>query len=80
MKDLEGVYQMVSIHVLKNKKSLPCVYAFLPNKTQESYSRLLDSVKKSIAEENYPKFIGTDFEQAIIHAATDCFVDVHVHG
>ena len=38
-------YQIYTIHAMKNGYTVPCVYALLPNKRKETYTRLFTQLK-----------------------------------
>ena len=78
VKEIAGIYQMVTIHALKKGKNLPCVYALLPNKTQESYRRFLEIVSNNLTKD--PLYVGLDFEQGIINAVKESYHDIAIHG
>ena len=63
-------------HGFKNGKQFPLVYALLPDKSRQTYSRLLELVKrKTVSLElnlSPSKFLG-DFELAIKQAVDLCF-------
>ena len=69
-------YQIFSLHGFKNGKQFPLVYALLPDKSRQTYSRLLELVKrKTVSLElnlSPSKFLG-DFELAIKQAVDLCF-------
>lgn len=53
-------------------------YALVPNKTQESYTKLLNMLKSSLNE--YPLSISSDFELAIINSIEEVFPDCKAQG
>ena len=61
-------YQIFSLHGFKNGKQFPLVYALLPDKTRQTYSRLFELVKQKVVSFGLSldpsKFLG-DFELAI---------------
>ena len=62
-------YQLLSLHcILGSSKSLPRVWALLPNKTRATYHRffmLLKTTAKELGIELDPKSMLTDFEEAL---------------
>ena len=65
VKYIDGFYQMVSVHILKNGKNLPLCYAFLPRKTEAVYDAFFAWLDLSI--ENKPLSFSIDFEMAIMN-------------
>ena len=59
--------QLYTIHVLQNSTSYPCVYALLPNQTEETYNKLFDVVKE-LQTSFEPRQIITDFETAALNS------------
>jgi len=63
---------------------VPCVYALLEDKTQESYERLLHAIESKCITWNYvpdPTTVIVDFESATIRAVKAVFGDqISVHG
>ncbi|CAF3717843.1 unnamed protein product [Rotaria socialis] len=66
-------YQLYAMHVVYGNVVLPVVFALLPNKTQQTYRRLIDKLSK-ICPLWSPKFIMMDFDLASINAFGDKFV------
>ncbi|CAF2151195.1 unnamed protein product [Rotaria magnacalcarata] len=66
-------YQLYAIHVVYRNAVLPVVFALLPNKTQQTYRRLIDKLSE-IGPSWSSKFIMMDFELASINAFGDKFV------
>jgi len=66
-------YQLFSLHVFITGTVVPVLYAMLPNKTRETYVRLLTQL--SHMRDFHPESILTDFETAIFSAFTDVFPD-----
>ena len=66
-------YQIFSLHVYISGAVVPVLYAMLPNKTRETYVRLL--TKLSEMRDFHPESILTDFETAILSAFSDVFPD-----
>ena len=57
----------------------PVIFALLPNKATETYTRLLNIIKNEIPEWN-PNEINIDFEAAAIKAIKEVFPSVKVQG
>ncbi|CAF4297785.1 unnamed protein product [Rotaria magnacalcarata] len=66
-------YQLYAMHVVYRNTVLPVVFALLPNKTQQTYRRLIDKLSE-ICPSWSPKFIMMDFEHASINVFSDKFV------
>lgn len=58
-------YQIYIIHAFLNSVQLPLVYVLLPNKTKETYLRMLQAVKV-LAPRILPKSFLIDFEAAVM--------------
>ena len=71
--------QIYTIHGYFKGQVMPLVYALLPNKTHETYKRLLTGIKNKINEmgkELNVEVVQTDFEAAAIKAAKLYFATV----
>ncbi|CAF3449814.1 unnamed protein product [Rotaria socialis] len=66
-------YQLYVMRMVYRNAVLPVVFALLPNKTQETYRRLIDKLSE-ICPLWSPKFIMMDSELASINAFGDKFV------
>ncbi|XP_031350480.1 uncharacterized protein LOC116176146 [Photinus pyralis] len=71
--------QLYTIHGLRHSNSIPLVYALLPDKTHNTYVRLLGQIKQLEATVN-PETILIDYESAIIGAIESEFPGVVVRG
>ena len=60
-------YQLYSIQVSLSGIAPAFIYAFLPNKTEKTYHRFLEALKK-LALDSRPEKCLLDFEQAAIQA------------
>jgi hypothetical protein len=69
---------MYSIHGLIRGKTLPLVYALLPNKNQQTYETLFRTVGQHI--QNKPTFITIDFEKAAENAFATLFSPCEILG
>ncbi|CAF3420924.1 unnamed protein product [Rotaria socialis] len=65
-------YQLYATYVVYRNAVLPVVFALLPNKTQQTYRRLIDKLSE-ICPLWSPKFIMMNFELASINAFGDKF-------
>ena len=72
-------YQLYTIHGVIGDIAPPLFYALLPNKTQSTYEKMLEAVKKICPEMN-PEIILTDFEKAAINAFKNAFPDADAGG
>jgi hypothetical protein len=70
--------QLYTIHGLKNHKTLPLVYALLPDKKKETYIRFFTIVIENVKHK--PKSFNTDFEQAVFGAIKEVFKDCEIYG
>ena len=64
-------YQLFTIHIVKHNQSFPLVYALLPNKQCQTYSRaflLLKDAALSLGITLDPDMLMSDFELALIQA------------
>ena len=69
-------YQLFSIHAEAYGKMFPLLFAFLPDKSQETYKRFFPIIKdrsQALGIEFSPTTIQTDFELAIMGAVRDEF-------
>ena len=75
--------QLYTIHGLKNGYTVPCVFALLPNKRKESYTRLFRQIKSWLdvagQQWNFESFL-SDYEQGAYLAMTDVFPGVGNDG
>lgn len=60
--------QLYTIHGLKDNVAIPLVFALLPNKTEQTYIKLLQEIKNVLPAGAGPRTIMTDFELAMINA------------
>lgn len=75
-------YQIYTIHAMKNGYTVPCVYALLPNKHKETYTRLFTQLKawlEPVAALQFSHFLA-DYEQGAYLAVVDVFPGVDVEG
>ena len=65
-------------------KALPCCWAFLPNKKEETYQLMWDAIMKKVSkdgkEQIMPQCCSVDFESATIKILQNLFVGVPVVG
>ena len=76
--------QLYVIHVPLGESAVTSVYAFLPNKHQETYEELFTAIQDRCSELGFnvdPTTVTIDFEQAVINAVQSTFrPHVNVHG
>ncbi|CAF5174778.1 unnamed protein product, partial [Rotaria magnacalcarata] len=65
-------YQLYAMHVVYRNAVLPVIFALIPNKTEQTYRRLIEKVSELCPLWN-PKYIMMDFEKASINAFADKF-------
>ena len=70
----EIFYQLFTIH-----STVPQIFALLPNKAQETYNRLFQTLK-SMCPTFQPKTLMIDFEMASVNSFSDCFTTTNVTG
>jgi hypothetical protein len=65
-------------------KGLPCCWAFLPNKTEETYHRMWECIMKKVdkdgMEQHQPIHFSVDFEAAMIKVLRNQFCGVQIVG
>ena len=76
--------QLYVIRVPLGESAVTCVYAFLPNKHQETYEELFSAIQDRCTELGFnvdPTTVTMDFEQAVINAMQSSFgPHVNIHG
>lgn len=72
-------YQVFTLHCLHANGAVPCVYALLPDKTQETYTTFFEVVNQK-AEHPRPETVMCDYELAAMNAVRTVFPDVQVTG
>ena len=72
-------FQVYTIHAICQGKVVPCIYALLPNKTGQTYGRLLTEVANNM-NGHAPTDMLFDFEQAAFNAARATFPGIEVKG
>ena len=58
--------------VIENIQTFPCLYALIPGKKQEYYSKVFKELKK-LCPNLKPEYVMSDFEQAIINVLKSNF-------
>lgn len=59
--------QIYSVHSIVDKRVLPAIFALLPSKSEDTYSRLFAQMKNMLPTAN-PDSVMTDFESATVNA------------
>jgi hypothetical protein len=75
----QGFDQLYTIHGFLGHKTYPCVYALLPGRSEDIYTRLLDIVI-AMANRANPVSVVTDFELAAIKAFQSKFPTASISG
>ncbi|XP_076069967.1 uncharacterized protein LOC143041794 [Oratosquilla oratoria] len=65
-------YQLYTLHIQNNDISVPRMFALLPNKTQDTYNKLLTTIKELLHNVE-PATVMMDFEKAAINSLLDIF-------
>lgn len=60
-------------------KVVPCIFALLPNKSQETYTRMFRCIKDQIPNFK-PQYLKVDFETAAINAMKDIYPSAQISG
>ena len=71
----ELFFQLFTIHALHNSQVIPCVYALLPNKQQQTYTAFFQVLRDAHDNLN-PETVLVDFELAAINALRAIFRNV----
>ena len=71
-------FQINAIHTQINGRILPYIYALLPNKTEETYTRLFGEVEQHVA--NSPTDILMDFERAVLNSVHQVYPNTESKG
>ena len=72
-------FQLYTMHALVSERTIPCVYALLPNKSQATYTMLLQQLMTINGNLN-PVTIMVDFEQAMINSVHQVLPNTQVKG
>jgi len=77
-------YQLYTIHGFLRGEGLPLLYAILPNKTTDTYTEMLTSLRSALiarfCDIGSVQYILTDFELAAINAVQRVFPEIMVKG
>jgi hypothetical protein len=75
----ELFYQIYTIHALVDNNILPCVYAFLPNKTEQTYYEMFQQLLILKPTLN-PRSVMVDFEIGAHNALLRVFPQTEIKG
>lgn len=75
----ELFYQVFTIHALVDNNIMPCVYALLPNKNEDTYYELFNQLLQ-LKPTLHPRSMMFDFEVASRNALLRVFPDVDIKG
>ena len=73
------LYQLYTIHIQIDGFYPPCLYALLPNKTEQTYSKFLKAIA-SVSDNAQPSRTLLDFERAAVNAFTSAFPESSING
>ena len=75
-----GVFYVIRIPV--GESAVTCIYAFLPNKHQETYEELLIEIQDRYTQLGFnvdPTNVNLDFQQSVMNAIQSTFFGPHLH-
>lgn len=72
-------YQLYTVHAIINEESIPLVYALLPDKSKDTYIKLISALK-GLAPSLKPQSVLIDFELAMIGAIKQEFPNTSIQG
>ena len=72
-------YQLYTIHAQIGHSAPACVYALLPNKSEKTYSRMIELISPSIPDASHSRIL-LDFEQAPMNAFQKIFPSAQMSG
>ena len=70
--------QLYTVHGLKANRTIPCVYALLPNKREATYTEMCTQIRQFVPGQ--PQTILTDFERGAINAVANVYPNVTPKG
>ena len=79
----KNFYQLYTFHAWYMDEMRVCAFAFLTNKTAETYRRLLERMKTEATRLGFelrPEIIFSDFELAALNSFKQCFPGLIVRG
>ena len=76
----EFFFQVYTLHGLVQGRIIPCIYALLPDKSEDNYRRFFEEVRNTLDLEHSPQDIMIDFEIAAINAAAATFEGTEMKG
>ena len=75
--------QLFTLHVIRDRKAIPCLYCLLPSKTKLCYRGVFRALKDFCEEVHIllePNVITVDFEVALMSALSTEFAAASLHG
>ena len=76
-----GYVQQYTLHAYHEGITYPCVYALLPGKSEQVYSRMIEVIKNLVPNLDFnPVSIMTDFEKAAMNAFGTHFPNADISG
>ena len=72
--------QVYTLHGLVQDRIIPCIYALLPDKSENIYRRFFEEVRNTLDLEHSPQDIMIDFEIGAINAAAATFEGKEMKG
>ena len=76
----EFFFQVYTLHGLVQDCIIPCIYALLPDKSEDTYRRFFEEVRNTLDLEHSPQDIIIDFEIAAINAVAATFEGTEMKG
>ena len=73
-------FQVFTLHGLVQDSIIPCIYALVPNKSEDTYRRFFEEVRDTLDLEHSPQDIAIDFEIAAINVAAATFEGTEMKG
>ena len=73
-------FQVYTLHGLVQDRIISCIYALLPDKSEDPYRRFFEEVRNTLDLEHSPQDIMIDFEIAAINAAAATFEGTEMKG
>ena len=73
-------YQLYTINIITKGKNLPLIYALLPDKQQNTYSKMYVMLLKSFTENEFPKSFTHDFEKGALNSIVENFTGINIFG
>ena len=71
-------FQVYTLHGLVQDRIISCIYALLPDKSEDPYRRFFEEVRNTLDLEHSPQDIIIDFEKAAINAVAATFEETEM--